>query len=121
MTVAAELRAIGGDVWEIVENGEVRATYPSKAVRLSLVWKADLDDEDDSESLNLNRVMSIFIADLRSERLIFVSQRTRCRTTWIATLIASTARFQMRLTRKNETRIKPGRDYVFEIARSLLH
>jgi sarcosine oxidase gamma subunit len=28
MTAAAELRAVGGDTWAIVENGEVRATYP---------------------------------------------------------------------------------------------
>ena len=49
----------------IVENGEVRATYPFSAVRLSLVWKADLELEADSESLNLDWMMSIFIADLR--------------------------------------------------------
>jgi len=36
MTGAAELRAVGGDTWTIVENGEVRATYPFNAVRLSL-------------------------------------------------------------------------------------
>jgi hypothetical protein len=50
MTAAAELRAVGGDRWAIVENGEVRATYPCNAVRLSLVWKADLDPEAKSES-----------------------------------------------------------------------
>jgi hypothetical protein len=28
MTAAAELRAVGDDTWAIVENGEVRVTYP---------------------------------------------------------------------------------------------
>jgi len=36
MTAAAELRAVGSDTWAIVENGEVRTTYPFNAVRLSL-------------------------------------------------------------------------------------
>jgi hypothetical protein len=58
MTAAAELRAVGGDTWAIVENGEVRATYPFSAVRLSLVWKANIELEADSESLNLGRMMT---------------------------------------------------------------
>jgi len=33
MTAAAELRSVGGDTWAIVENDEVRATYPFNAVR----------------------------------------------------------------------------------------
>jgi hypothetical protein len=36
MMAAAELRAVDGDTWAIVENGEVRATYPFNAARLSL-------------------------------------------------------------------------------------
>ena len=106
MTAAAELRAVGSDTWAIVENGEVRATYPFNAVRLSLVWKANFETEADSESLNLDRVMNIFVADLRKLKLIFVSQGARCpirhgSPRWIP----PTARFQMRLTRKNKTRI----------------
>lgn len=71
ITAAAELRAGGGDTWAIVENGEVRATYPFNAVRLSLVWKANLEPEANSESLNLDRLMSIFIADLRQRKVDF--------------------------------------------------
>jgi len=71
MTAAAELRAVGSDTWAIVENGEVRATYPFNAVRLSLVWKANLETEADSESLNLDRVMNIFVADLRKLKVDF--------------------------------------------------
>jgi hypothetical protein len=71
MTSAAELHAVNGDTWAIVENGEVRATYPSDAVRLSLVWKADLEPEANSESLNLDRVMSTFMTDLRRREVDF--------------------------------------------------
>jgi hypothetical protein len=65
MTAAAEIRPIGDGNWAIVENGETRATYPSSAIRLSLVWKADIEPETRVEVLALDRVMSIFIADLR--------------------------------------------------------
>ena len=64
MSASAEIRPVDGN-WAIVENGETRATYPSNAIRLSLVWKADLETEATVESLTLDRVMSIFIADLR--------------------------------------------------------
>ena len=87
MTVAAELRAVDGDTWAIVENGEVRATYPFKAVRLSLVWKANLEYEDDPESLNLDQVMTIFIANLRKRRIDFrVPGDPLSDKKWIATL-----------------------------------
>ena len=87
MTAAAELRAIGGNTWAIVENGEVRATYPFNAVRLSLVWKANLNPEDSSESLNLDRVMNILIADLRKRKVDFrVPADPLSDRTWIATL-----------------------------------
>jgi hypothetical protein len=87
MTAAAELRAVGRNTWAIVENGEVRATYPFNAVRLSLVWKANLEPEANSESLNLDRVMNIFIADLRKRKVDFrVPADPLPDKTWIATL-----------------------------------
>ena len=87
MTAAAELRAVGGNTWAIVENDEVRATYPLNAVRLSLVWKANLETEADSESLNLDRVMSILMADLRKRKVDFhVPADPLSDKTWIATL-----------------------------------
>jgi hypothetical protein len=87
MTAEAELRAVGGDTWAIVENGEVHATYPFNAVRLSLVWKANLELEADSESLDLGQVMDIFIADLRKRRVDFhVPGDPLSDKTWIATL-----------------------------------
>jgi hypothetical protein len=87
MTAAAELRAVSDNTWAIVENGEVRATYPFNAVRLSVVWKANLEPEANSESLNLDRVMSIFIANLRKREVDFrVPGDPLSDKTWIATL-----------------------------------
>jgi hypothetical protein len=87
MTATAELCAVGGDTWAIVENGEVRATYSFNAVRLSLVWKADLEPEADSESLDLHQVMSIFVADLSRRKVDFrVPGDPLSDKTWIATL-----------------------------------
>ena len=87
MTTAAELCAVGDETWAIVENGEVRATYPFNAVRLSLVWKANLETEADSESLTLDRVMSIFVADLHKRKVDFrVPGDPLSDKTWIATL-----------------------------------
>jgi hypothetical protein len=67
MTAAAEIRPGGAGAWAIVENGETRATYPSAAVRLSIVWKADLETEAQAEPLSLDHVMSVFISDLRKQ------------------------------------------------------
>jgi hypothetical protein len=87
MTIAAELCAVSGDTWAIVENGEVRATYPSNVVRFSLVWKANLEPDAKFESLNLDRVISIFIADLRKRKVDFrVPGDPLSDKTWIATL-----------------------------------
>jgi hypothetical protein len=87
MTSAAELRAVGDHTWAIVEDGDTLATYPASAVRLSLVWKADLDDEDEREPLSLDQVMSIFIADLRGRKAdIHPPADPLSDETWLATL-----------------------------------
>ena len=87
MTAAAELHAVGDDTWAIIENGEIRATYPLGAVRLSLVWKANLEDKPNPELLGLDRVMSIFIADLHKRNVAFrVPADPLSDKTWIATL-----------------------------------
>ncbi len=71
MTSAAEIRPVGSGAWEIVENGETRVSYPSTAIRFSLLWKGIRESEAHSESLTLDRVMSIFIADLRRRNIDF--------------------------------------------------
>jgi hypothetical protein len=87
MTAAAELRTVGGDTWAIVENGEVRATYPFNAVRLSLVWKATLETGTNSELLNLDRVMSILVTDLHKRKVdVRLPGDPFSDKTWIASL-----------------------------------
>jgi hypothetical protein len=71
MTSAAEIRPVNGGAWEIVEHGETRATYPAEAVRLSLLWKGIRESEARAESLTLDRIMNIFIADLRGRGIDF--------------------------------------------------
>jgi hypothetical protein len=71
MTSAAEIRPVGRGAWEIVENGEPRVSYPSSAIRFSLLWKAIRESEAHSELLTLDRVMSIFVADFRRRSIDF--------------------------------------------------
>jgi hypothetical protein len=50
----------------ILENGEVRAIYPSHAIRFSILWKAEVRNrKPGADSLTLDRIMAIFAADLR--------------------------------------------------------
>jgi hypothetical protein len=71
ITSAAEIRPVGRAAWKIVENGETRATFPSSAIRFSILWKAIRESEAHSEVLTLDRVMSVFIADLRRRSIDF--------------------------------------------------
>ena len=58
--------------WAIVENGQVRATYPDRAIRLSVVWKAEVRDRNVKvDNLDLDRVMAIFTTDLRRRNVDF--------------------------------------------------
>lgn len=62
---AAHIQPDGKGNWTILENGEVRAIYPSHAIRLSILWKAEVRDrESNTDDLTLDRVMEIFTADL---------------------------------------------------------
>ena len=72
ISASAHIQPDGDGNWTIVENGEVRATYPSRAIRLSIVWKAEVQDKElKRESLNLDRIMAVFTADLRHRRVHF--------------------------------------------------
>jgi hypothetical protein len=63
---AAQIRLDGDRNWVILENGEVRAIYPSHAIRFSVLWKAEVrDGKFGADSLTLDRIMAIFAADLR--------------------------------------------------------
>ena len=39
MSAAAQIQSNGDGNWSILENGEVRATYPYHAIRFSVLWK----------------------------------------------------------------------------------
>ena len=71
ITSVAEIRPVGSAGWEIVENGETCARYTTSAIRFSLLWKAIRESDAHSESLTLDRVMSIFITDLRQRSIDF--------------------------------------------------
>ena len=72
ISAAAQIQPAGDGTWEIRENGEVRATYPDRAVRLSLVWKAEVRDRElKNDNLDLDRVMAIFKADLGRRNVHF--------------------------------------------------
>ena len=72
MSAAAQIQPDGGSNWFILENGQVRATYPSRAIRFSILWKAGIKERVwNTDNLTLDRIMSIFSADLRHRNVEF--------------------------------------------------
>jgi hypothetical protein len=84
----ARIQPDGHDNWVILENGEVRAIYPGHAIRLSVLWKAEVRDrESKPENLTLDRIMAIFSADLRHRGIDFhVPSDPLADTPWILLL-----------------------------------
>jgi hypothetical protein len=74
--------------WSVLEDGEVRAIYPSHAIRFSILWKAEVRNNDSKpDHLNLDRIMAIFTADLRRRGINFrVPSDPLADTTWILLL-----------------------------------
>jgi len=72
MSASAEVRPDGEGNWTILQDGEVRATYPSHAIRFSILWKAEVrNGEPRPDNLTLDRTIEIFIADLRHRSIDF--------------------------------------------------
>jgi hypothetical protein len=88
MSAAAQIQLDGDGNWAILENGEVRATYPSHAVRFSVLWKAEVrNGESRPDGLTLDRIMAIFISDLRHRGIDFhVPSDPLTDTAWILLL-----------------------------------
>ena len=88
LSAAAQIQSDGDGSWSILENGEVRATYPSRAIRFSLLWKAAIEQRaSDADNLTLDRIMSIFSADLRHRSVEFqVPSDPPADTAWILLL-----------------------------------
>jgi hypothetical protein len=88
MSAAAMIQPDGAGSWTILENGGVRATYPSHAIRFSVLWKAEVRDrESKPDNLTLERIMAILIADLRHRGIDFqVPSDPLAHTPWILLL-----------------------------------
>lgn len=72
MSASAQIQPDGDGNWAILENGEIRATYPRHAIRLSILWKAAVRDRElSTDNLTLDRIMAIFTADLLRRRMDF--------------------------------------------------
>ena len=88
MSASATIEPDGDGNWTILENGKVRATYPSHAIRFSVLWKAEVRDRESKPyNLTLDRIMAIFIADLRRRGIDFhVPSDLLSDTAWILML-----------------------------------
>lgn len=88
MSASATIQPDGAGMWTILENGEVRATYPSDAIRFSVLWKAEVrETESRPGDLTLDRIMVIFTTDLRHRGLEFhMSTDPLADTAWILLL-----------------------------------
>jgi hypothetical protein len=72
MSASAHIQPDSDGSRAILENGEVRATYPRRAIRQSVLWKAEVRDRALSiDNLTLYRIMAIFMADLRRRSVDF--------------------------------------------------
>jgi hypothetical protein len=88
MSAAAQIQPDGSGNWSILENGEVRATYPSHVIRFSILWKATIGDRaSNADNLTLDRIMAVFTADLRRRNVDFeVPSDPLADTAWILLL-----------------------------------
>ena len=85
---AAQIQSDTDGNWSILENGEVRVTYPNSAIRFSILWKAAIGERaSNSDNLTLDRLMSIFSADLRHRSVEFqLPSDPLANTAWILLL-----------------------------------
>jgi hypothetical protein len=88
ISASAHIHPDGDGNWVILENREIRATYPSHAIRLSIVWRAAVQDRElSTDDLTLDRIMAIFTADLRHRGVDFqVPSDPLADTAWILLL-----------------------------------
>lgn len=72
ISASAKIQPDDSGNWIVLENGEVRASYPNHAIRFSILWKAEVSDHNSKpDNLNLDRIMAIFTADLRRRGIDF--------------------------------------------------
>lgn len=72
MSTSAVIQPDGEGNWIILENGEVRAIYPGHAIRFSVLVKAETREmQSNGHQLTLDRIMDVFITDLRRRNVEF--------------------------------------------------
>ena len=79
ISASAQLQQEENGAWRIVDGGKVRAVYDPRQVRVSLLWKAIVfEDEaaaaafnDHSDDITLERAATIFCSDLRTRGVKF--------------------------------------------------
>jgi hypothetical protein len=88
MSASATIQPGGDGNWTILEDGEVRATYPSRAIRFSVLWKAEVRNGNSRPyDLTLDQIMAIFTEDLRHRGIAFhVPPSPLADTPWILLL-----------------------------------
>jgi hypothetical protein len=88
MSASATIQPGGDGNWTILEDGEVRATYPSHAIRFSVLWKAEVRNGNSRpDDLTLDQIMAIFTEDLRHRGIDFhVPPSPLADTPWILLL-----------------------------------
>jgi hypothetical protein len=89
MTAASEIRPIGNERWAIVDDGTVRATYPTRAMRFSILWKAEVMEQGSGgDQLSLDRIVEAVAADLHRRQIAFSPPTDPLRDdAWIALLL----------------------------------
>ena len=88
ISAAAQIQPNADGNWVILEDGEVRATYPDRAIRLSVLWKAAVGDRGKrAEILTLDRITEILATDLKERGVQFqVPSDPLTDTAWAALL-----------------------------------
>jgi len=88
MSAVAQIQPHGEGHWSILEDGEVRAAYPCRAIRFSILWKAAIGArQSDADDLTLDRIMTIFTSDLRHRTVDFqMPSNPIANTAWILLL-----------------------------------
>jgi hypothetical protein len=64
MTLSSELRHAGGDEWQIVQDGETKASFPYERLRISVSWKAQVFRDDVEQRMVDERSSDISFDDV---------------------------------------------------------
>jgi hypothetical protein len=98
ISAESELRRDDDGAWRILDDGKVRGVYAPGQVRVSLLWKAIVFEDqaaaaafdDHSDDITLERTVDIFGSDLRARGIKFTQPSDPAHDPqWPRTLIAA--------------------------------